>query len=97
MGAPARYLSYGVDTVLLAAALLLAASLPAAVFANGWLWVKLGLLLCYIVAGSLALKRAPSRAWKLPFLLVALVLYASMFLIARRHDPLAPLQVLGFQ
>ncbi len=95
MAAPTRYLSYGIDTVLLAAALLLVASLPAAVFANGWLWVKLGLLVAYIAAGSLALKRAPGQARKRAFLLLALALYCSMFLIARRHDPLALLRAVG--
>ncbi len=95
MAAPTRYFSYGVDTVLLAAALLLVVSLPAAMFANGWLLAKLGLLVAYIVAGSLALKRAPGQSWKRAFLLLALVLYASMFLIARRHDPLAPLRAVG--
>ena len=95
MQRPVRYSSYGIDTVLLGAALLLVASLPSAVFANGWLIVKLVLLVAYIVAGSLALKRAPTRQWKLAFYLLALSLYAGMFLIARAHDPLAPLRAMG--
>lgn len=93
MRRPLRYLSYGIDTVLLSAALLLVASLPSALFANGWLTVKLVLLLGYIVAGSLALKRAPTRQWKLVFYLLALVLFAGMYVIARSHDPWAPFTV----
>ena len=37
MQRPVRFLSYGIDSVLLAAALLLVASLPTVVFASGWL------------------------------------------------------------
>ena len=40
MTASLRYASYGVDTVLLTAALMLVAILPAALFANHWLAVK---------------------------------------------------------
>ena len=54
MAAPVRYLSYGIDVILLAAALLLLAVLPAAVFANGWLWAKLSLLVAYIVVNWVA-------------------------------------------
>lgn len=95
MAGPVRYLSYGIDTVLLGAALLLVASLPWAIFANGWLWVKLLLLLAYIVSGSLALKRAPGRGWKAVFLGAAVLLFASMYVTARSHDPLGPLRALG--
>ena len=41
MAAPVRYLSYSIDTVLLTAALMLVTILPGAMFANGWLTVKL--------------------------------------------------------
>ena len=60
MAAPLRYVSYSIDTVLLTAALMLIAVLPAAVFANHWLTVKLTLLVIYIVLGSLALTRGCS-------------------------------------
>ena len=89
-----RYLSYGIDTCLLAAGLLLVASLPSAVFANQWLTVKLVLLMGYIVSGSLALKRAPTRGLRAGFFLLAILLYASMFAVARAHDPWAPVRML---
>src|SRR4029453_19134507 len=53
-----RYASYSVDTVLLTAALMLATILPAALFANHWLALKLALLVVYVFLGSLALKPA---------------------------------------
>jgi hypothetical protein len=46
MAAPLRYLSYSVDTVLLAAALTLIAVPPSAVFANGRLVEILSLVSC---------------------------------------------------
>lgn len=89
-----RYLSYGIDTLLLTAGLLLVASLPSGVFANQWLTVKLVLLLAYIVSGSLALKRAPTRGLKASFFALAILFYASMFSVARAHDPWAPIHFL---
>ena len=44
MAAPVRYLSYSIDIVLLAAALMLLTILPAVAFAKGWRWLKVGLL-----------------------------------------------------
>src|SRR6187402_3909377 len=58
MAAPLRYLSYTVDTVLLTAALMLATILHQYPFVHGWLTAKVGLLIVYILLGSLALKRA---------------------------------------
>ena len=52
--APVRYLSYTIDTALLTAALMLLTILPGALFANGWLTVKLVLLVVlWCVAASL--------------------------------------------
>ena len=85
--APLRYLSYGIDTVLLTAALMLATMLPSAVFANGWLMAKLLLLPVYIVLGSFALKRARTPGARLACFLAALAVYATMAGIARAHHP----------
>ena len=87
--APAlRYASYGVDTVLLAAALMLVAILPAALFANHWLAVKTALLVVYIVLGSLALKRAQSARARTAAFTSALFVYVTMIGIALAHHPL---------
>jgi uncharacterized membrane protein SirB2 len=87
-----RYLSYGIDIVLLAAALLLVAVLPAAVFANGWLWAKLSLLVLYIGLGSFALKRGRTAIIRASCYAAALFVFACVYMIARAHDPLAPLR-----
>lgn len=94
MAVPVRFLSYGIDTVLLAAALVLLAILPSAVFANGWLWVKLAVLIGYIVLGSFALKRGRTRRTRAWCFFAALLTYAAMFTIARTHDPLGAVNVL---
>lgn len=95
MVAPIRYLSYSIDIVLLAAALMLLTVLPAAVFANGWLWLKLALLVIYVVLGTIALKRGRTRAVRLTCFVGALLVFAAMYVIARTHDPLGPARLLG--
>lgn len=95
MAAPVRYLSYSIDIVLLTAALMLLTVLPGAVFANGWLWVKLSLLVVYIGLGSYALKRGSTARIRLACFVIALVVFACMYTIARTHDPLGPLRLIG--
>ena len=95
MAAPLRYLSYSIDTVLLTAALMLIAVLPAAVFANHWLTVKLTLLVIYIVLGSLALKRGRTARTGALCFMAALAVFAAMFGIARTHQPLGWLAGVG--
>lgn len=88
MAAPLRYLSYSIDTVLLTAALMLLTILPRGMFANGWLALKLVLLVVYVVLGSLALKRARSdRARRIAYG-AALLTYLYMLGVARTHHPL---------
>lgn len=88
MSAPLRYLSYTIDTALLTAALMLATLLPGAVFANGWLAVKLTLLVVYVLLGSFALKRGRSRRTRALCFVAALAVYAFMYSVARTHQPL---------
>ncbi|MFY8206111.1 MAG: SirB2 family protein [Arenimonas sp.] len=88
MSAPLRYLSYSIDTVLLTAALMLATMLPGAVFANGWLAVKLTLLVSYVLLGSFALKRGRSNRNRTLFFIAAVIVYAFMYSVARTHQPL---------
>jgi len=94
MATPVRYLSYGIDILLLAAALLLLALLPAAVFANGWLWVKIALLVVYVGLGTFALKRGRTAGVRLACFAGALAVFACMYLVARTHDPLGPLRMI---
>jgi uncharacterized membrane protein SirB2 len=88
MSAPMRYLSYSIDTVLLTAALMLATLLPSGVFANGWLAVKLVLLVVYVVLGSFALKRGNTLNIRWICFIAALCVYAFMLSVARSHQPM---------
>jgi len=92
MAAPVRYLSYSIDTVLLTAALMLATMLPSAMFANGWLLAKIGLMVVYIVLGSFALKRGRNKKSRVWFFVAAVSVYAFMIGIARAHHPLGFLE-----
>jgi uncharacterized membrane protein SirB2 len=88
LAAPLRYLSYAIDMVLLTAALMLVAMLPAAVFANHWLTAKLALLVIYVVLGSFALKRGRNARVRAICFGSAIVVYAFILGIARTHQPL---------
>ena len=94
MAAPVRYASYGIDSVLLLAALALVAILPAALYANGWLTVKLVLLVVYVGLGTFALKRGRTARVRLATFVGALAVYGSMIAVARAHHPLGPLRAL---
>lgn len=87
MATPVRYLSYSIDTVLLTAALMLVTVLPHAVFANGWLAVKLTLILVYIVLGTFALRRGRTPRVRTVCYGLALSVFAFVITIARSHDP----------
>lgn len=95
MSGVARYASYTIDTILLTAALMLVTILPGALFANHWLTLKLALLVVYVAAGSLALKRARTPNARRLFFIAALAVYATMLGIARAHHPLGWLSSLG--
>jgi uncharacterized membrane protein SirB2 len=94
MIAPIRYLSYTIDIVLLTAAVLLLAIVPSVVYSNGWLWLKLTLLVIYIVFGMLALKRGRTASVRKAFFVAAIAIYSCMYVIARTHDPLGPIKFL---
>ena len=85
---PVRWTSYAIDTTLLTAALMLLTMLPWAMFSNGWLGMKIGLLVVYVVLGVLALKRARSPRMRVVFYVLALLTYGWMLTIARAHHPL---------
>ena len=88
MLAPLRFLSYGIDTVLLSAALMLLTILPHAMYANGWLTVKLVLVVVYVVLGTLALKRGRTARMRTVSFLAAVAVYLAIIGIARAHHPM---------
>src|SRR5688500_8682638 len=90
MAAPVRYLSYTIDTVLLTAAMMLLTILPGALFANGWLLMKVALVVTYVVLGIVAMRarRTPTR---IAMFVLALLTFAQIYAIARAHHPLGAL------
>lgn len=96
MAAPLRYLSYAIDTVLLTAALMLATILRQYPFVQSWLTAKVVLLVAYIVLGSFALKRGRTKAVRTTCWIGALLVFVTIYRIARTHDPLGPLRFLPF-
>ena len=84
----ARHGSYVVDTTLLATGLILFAILPSGVFANGWLAVKLTLVVVYVVLGVLAMRPKRSQRARFGFYLAALATFGFIYGIARMHNPL---------
>lgn len=94
MAAPLRYLSYTMDTVLLTAALMLATILHQFPFVQGWLTAKVLLLVCYVVLGSLALKRGRTQGVRTSCWIAALLVYLFMVSIARAHHPLGIIALL---
>lgn len=83
-----RYLSYSIDTVLLSAAFMLLTILPDSLYANGWLALKLVLLVVYVVLGSLALKRGRTARTRALTFMAAVVIYVGIIGVARMHHPL---------
>jgi len=88
MSGAARYASYGVDTVLLTAALMLVTILHQYPFVQGWLTMKVVLLVVYIVLGTFALKRAPSRRARAWCYAAAIAVFLFIVSVARAHQPL---------
>ncbi len=93
LAAPMRYSSYAIDTILLTAALMLVSILPSAMFANGWLAMKLALLLPYVLAGTFALRRGRTPKVRWISYSLALASFAMMYSIARSHDPWGALRI----
>jgi uncharacterized membrane protein SirB2 len=87
-----RFASYGIDTLLLAAAVLLMIILQAFPGVTPWLTVKVLLVLLYILLGSLALKRGRTPAVRRACFVAALAVFLFIVGIARRHDPLGVLR-----
>jgi uncharacterized membrane protein SirB2 len=91
LAAPARYLSYSIDTALLTSAFMLMTVLHQFPFVNSWLTVKITLVVIYIVLGTLALKRAPTPRARLLCGIGAVLVYALIISVARTHSPWGPL------
>lgn len=88
LAGPIRWLSYTVDVVLLTAALMLMTIVRQYPFIDGWLTVKVLLLLVYIGLGMFAFWSRRSRALRFGAWIAALAVFGYIFAVARAHDPL---------
>jgi uncharacterized membrane protein SirB2 len=82
-----RRLSYTIDTGLLAAALVLVTLLHQYPFVNGWLTVKVLLLVPYVALGWYALHRARTQAARITAYVSALLIFLFIASVAWWHDP----------
>lgn len=85
---PLRVLGHTIDTVLLTAALMLMTIVRQYPGTDGWLTMKVALLVVYVVLGSFALKRGKTRAIRIGCFVAALLVFGFIVSIARAHDPL---------
>lgn len=93
---PVKWLSYTADTALLTAALMLLTILPWAMFGNGWLLAKVALVVVYVVLGVFALRRGRTRRMRAVCYVAALLVFGTIYGIARAHHPLGLLlQLVG--
>jgi len=93
--APLRYFSYTVDTVLLTAAMMLLTILPRELFGNGWLTLKVALVVAYIVLGIVAMRPTLPRRRRVIAFAAAVLVFAQILCIARAHHPLGAFYLLG--
>ena len=87
MAAVVRYLSYTIDTVLLTGAMMLLTILPAGMFANGWLTVKIAFLVAYVGLGIAAFRPACGNGARTALVVAAVLCFVQVYGIARAHDP----------
>lgn len=90
-----KYPSYLIDTLLLTFALMLMSVIRQYPFGNGWLTMKVALLVVYVVLGSIALKRGRTRRIRIAALVAALLTVGFLVTVARAHHPLGLFQGLA--
>lgn len=88
---PVKWLSYSIDTALLTAAMMLLTILPWSMFANGWLFAKIVLIVVYVVLGVLAMRPRRRTRTRAVYYVAALLTFAAIYGIARAHHPLGAL------
>jgi len=82
-----KYAPHMVDSVLLASAITLAWQLGISPQEAPWLGAKIVALLCYIVIGSIALKRGKTKRIRLFAWLAAQMVFFYIVSVAMTHDP----------
>lgn len=81
-----KYFTYLIDSLLLIAAILLLIALKINPITTPWVSAKLILLICYIVLGSIALKRGRTKLARSIAYFCALAVFIAIYTIARKHD-----------
>ena len=89
-----RWSSVLIDTTLMATGIALWVLMQHNPVHEPWLALKLFLLLVYIALGTYGLKRGRTRAIRMGFSVLALLVITQMFWIARTRDPFGILSVL---
>jgi uncharacterized membrane protein SirB2 len=79
--------SYVIDTILLAAAVLLTIIIHQYPVANAWLSVKLLCLIGYVLLGIFALRRGKTRRRRSAYFVAALLVYGFIISVAVTHNP----------
>jgi uncharacterized membrane protein SirB2 len=82
-----RVVPHVVDSVLLASAIALAALTAQYPFLQSWLTAKVVALLVYIVLGSIALRRGPTRRARIVAWVMALAVFGYIVAVARVRSP----------
>ena len=83
-----RTLPHLIDTALLSAGIYLAVITRQYPLVQHWLTMKLGLLIVYILLGTLALKRGRTKEIRTGALIAAICTFGFMITVAYYRDPL---------
>jgi uncharacterized membrane protein SirB2 len=83
-----RWTPIAVDTVLLTTALMLMDMIHQFPFRTPWLTAKIGLLVAYMVLGSIALRYGRTKHIRIAAFLGALSTVVFLVTVARTHQPL---------
>jgi uncharacterized membrane protein SirB2 len=83
-----RIVPHAIDTVLLASAIGLALVLHQYPFVHGWLTAKVLALIAYIILGSIALKRGPTKGIRTVAWIAAMLVFGYIASVAVTHAPL---------
>jgi uncharacterized membrane protein SirB2 len=86
-----RWTPIAVDTVLLTTALMLMDIIQQYPFRTAWLTAKIGLLVAYMVLGSIALRYGSTKRIRVSALAAALATVGLLVTVARTHQPLGML------
>lgn len=86
-----RIVPHVVDTVLLASAIGLTVIIQQWPLRNAWLTAKVIGLLVYIVLGTVALRRGPTRTIRIGAFFGALAVFGWIVVTARLHTPWLPM------